>query len=365
MRLAPALLAPLAMTLALAGCANDASTATSATSTPAAASSAPPTSSSRAVVIVSGGGATTPFTTPTQACSDAEGFLSAGNTATALRDYLLAQGKQVYTAPTDTDWGTVTPPDPDSFGPFKDCPAVLPEAMTIMSAADIGWGGERLARFLMYLHDEYGVTDVDLVGHSNGGLWSRSAIWVLKQTGAPITVHSLTTLGTPHEGSVPGRYQAGEIGRAECQGNAFCEKFNEDWIPYANLGDKGINHEDTVSFLDGPTGWNLSQGDALQGIPVTLLGGTYWSDPAGDPTVWPYDGIVSRYSAWATDVPDSVMPHRACWSGPLTHSIFVSNVAKQDWSTALTWNTDALARVNEAIDGADTALDEPNRQGCE
>ncbi|MFM8240556.1 MAG: hypothetical protein ACKOAW_09615, partial [Actinomycetota bacterium] len=66
---------------------------------------------------------------------------------------------------------------------------------------------------------------------------------------------------------------------------------------------------------------------------------------------------------------------------PLTHSIFLSDAynawAQQlknpgpltpqpplDWQTALTWNDAALARVNQAIDDADTALSTPNRQGC-
>jgi hypothetical protein len=34
------------------------------------------------------------------------------------------------------------------------------------------------------------------------------------------------------------------------------------------------------------------------------------------------------------------------------------------WDRALTHNPDALARVNRAIDEADTALQRPDRQGC-
>lgn len=330
------------------------------------------TAGSRAVVIVSGGGATTPFTTPTEACSSEEGFLTAGNTATGLRDYLLAQGKQVYTAPTNADWGEVVDPDPTSFGPFKDCAITLPESLTIMSAADIDLGGERLARFIDHLNSEYGVTEVDLVGHSNGGLWSRAAIKVLQWTDSPVAVKSLTTLGTPHEGSVPGRYQWGEIGIDACMGNSFCEQFNNAWVPYANIGDKGINREDTEKYLNGPTGWNLAQGNVLDAIPVTLIGGAAFEEPGGSPVDWPYDGVVSVFSAWAQSVPDAIMPHRTCWQGPLTHSIFVTEAYNQmmkptppwDWQTAMTWNTDALARVNQAIDESGTALEQPTREGC-
>lgn len=280
------------------------------------------------------------------------------------------------------EFGPVESPPADSYQPFKDCPTVLPEALTITSSGDIGWGGERLARFVNYLHDEYGVTDVDFVGHSNGGLWSRAATWVLKNTESPVTVRSVTTLGTPHNGSVEGRFDAGEIGDSTCQGDAFCLDFNAWWLDYANKGDKGINREDSTKYLDGPGGWNSSQVGALDGIPVTLLGGSMFSQVDGDPTVWPYDGVVSTYSAWATDIADAVIPWRTCWSGPLTHSIFLSDAynawAQQlknpgpltptpplDWQTALTWNDAALARVNQAIDDADTALSTPNRQGCE
>lgn len=211
----------------LAGCASQASSPTE---------SAPSTSStggSRAVVIVSGGGTISPFTTPTQACSDADGFLPAGNSDDALRTFLLEQGKQVFTAPAMVPWGTVAEPDRTSFAPFKDCPLVLPESMTIMTAGDIDASGEKLARFVAYLNTEYGVTDVDFVGHSNGGLYSRAAIRILKQTDSPVTVRSLTMLGTPNNGSVPGGYTWGEFTKADCLGNAFCIDFNEKWLSYA------------------------------------------------------------------------------------------------------------------------------------
>ena len=316
--------------------------------------------SSRAVVIMSGGGAVSPFTTPTEACKTG---LAAGNTNTALREYLLAQGKQVYTAPASDDWGTVKEPAPDSFGAFGDCPIVLPEHMTVVSSSDINAAGEHLARFIEFLNSEYGVTDVDFVSHSNGGLYSRAAIRIMKQTGSPVTIRSLTMLGTPNEGAFPTRFAAGEIGLDACKGNAFCESFNKAWLQYLETGDRGLNAEDTYRFLR-TNGWNQAQAGYLDGIPVVLLAGTQWSEPDGDPELWPYDGITSEYSALAVGLGDDIIPHRACWSAPLTHSIFLSDVAKLDWQTALTWNDQALARVNQAIDEADRALSTPNRQGC-
>ena len=85
---------------------------TGCTSTPAADSSSAAPAENRAVVIMSGGGAVSPFTTPTQACSDEAGFLAAGNSDTALREYLLEMGKEVYTAPAMV----VTPFCPISWG---------------------------------------------------------------------------------------------------------------------------------------------------------------------------------------------------------------------------------------------------------
>jgi triacylglycerol lipase len=241
---------------------------------------------------------------------------------------------------------------------------VLPESMTVMSAGDIDASGEKFARFLSYLNTEYGVTDVDLVGHSNGGLYSRAAIRILKQTDSPVAVRSLTMLGTPNNGSVPGSYTWGEFTKDDCLGNAFCESFNDAWLKYAEQGDLGLNREDTFKYLDGPPGWNNAQVGYLDGIPVTLLAGTYFTAEGGDPRMWPYDGITSRYSAWAEGVSDEVIPWRTCWEAPLTHSVFVSDAAGLPWDTGITWAAVALARVNQAIDEADTALEQPNRQGC-
>jgi pimeloyl-ACP methyl ester carboxylesterase len=356
-------LAGLGLALVLAGCtstpASDTSSAasSSATSTSAAATN-------RAVVLVSGGGLRTPFTTPTEACKDGDGFLAAGNTNTALRAFLLEQGKQVYTAPAMDDWGPVQEPAADSLGPFSECPPQLPESMTILTTGDLNNGGERLARFINYLNTEYGVTDVDLVGHSNGGLWSRAAIRVLKETGSPVKVHSLTTLGTPYTGAIPPRYSTGEIDLAACMGQEFCENTVEAWGDLLKESDKGLNAQDTVRFLSGPDGWNAAQGNALEGIPVTLLAGTYFTDPGGDPTLWPYDGTVPRYSALAMDVSDEIIPWRACWEAPLVHWIGQAVALEQPVTLSITDNPEALARVNQAIDESDTALEQPNRQGC-
>ncbi|MDR3661589.1 MAG: hypothetical protein P4L86_14585, partial [Mycobacterium sp.] len=168
---------------------------------------------SQAVVIVSGGDATSPFTTPDQACATG---LAAGNTDTALREYLVGQGYTVYTSPAMAGRGQVV--DQTGFGAFGVCPNTLPENMTVNSTGSIDTAGEHLARFLNWLHTEKGVTDVDFVGHSMGGLYSRSAIRVLATTNSPVRIRSLTTIGTPWQGSYLSDYANDIIPLTDCLG---------------------------------------------------------------------------------------------------------------------------------------------------
>ena len=184
---------------------------------PGAASAEPPLH--RAVVIVSGGDAVSPFTTPDVAC---ETGLAAGNTDTELRDFLLRQGYLVYTSPAMNGRGPVA--DQIGFGAFSGCPITLPDVMTVDSTASIDLAGEHLARFLNYLHTERGVDEVDVVAHSMGGLYSRAAFRVLQQTGSPVHIRSLTTIGTPWQGSFLSDYANGITPLSDCLGDPLCEK---------------------------------------------------------------------------------------------------------------------------------------------
>ena len=325
---------------------------------------APASKQSRAVVLVSGGATRTPFTTPTQACKDGDRFLAAGNTFTALRKFLLGKGKQVFTAPVMDNWGIVKEAPDDKVGPFTQCPLLLPESLTILSTGDWNAGGLRLARFLEHLQSRYGITDVDLVGHSNGGMWSRAAIKVLKDSNSPIKVRSLTTLSTPHTGSTPPRFYAGEIKETACMKDDFCLKSVNGWKDLVKKADKGLSALNTVWYTSGPGGWNDAQGSALRGIPVTLMGGTYLQVAGGDPTLWPYDGTVPRYSAFALGVSPDVIPWRTCWQGPLLHWIGWADQLNLSRDRSITDNPAAMERVNQAIDEADISLKKPNRQGC-
>ncbi|MBJ7337345.1 MAG: alpha/beta hydrolase [Mycolicibacterium sp.] len=315
----------------------------------------------QAVVIVSGGDATSPFTTPDQACATG---LAAGNTDTALREYLLGQKYTVYTSPAMAGRGQVV--DQTGFGPFGVCPVTLPENMTVDSTGSIDTAGEHLARFLNWLHTEKGVTDVDFVAHSMGGLYSRAAIRVLTTTNSAVHVRSLTTIGTPWQGSYLSDYANDIVPLTDCLGDKLCESAMTGFKTEVLRLMAGSGREVNQTYLMGKDGWNAFQAGVLDKIPVVLIGGKKFIAPAGqaNPAVWPNDGLVALRSAHAVDVGDPVLPHRRCHTFDDTHSIFVSNAAGLDWKTALTWDPQVFAVVRDAIEGAPKALETPNRQGC-
>jgi triacylglycerol lipase len=315
---------------------------------------------SQAVVIVSGGNATSPFTTPDQACATG---LAAGNTDTALREHLLAKGYTVYTSPAMAGRGQVT--DQTGFGAFGVCPVTLPDNMTVDSTASIDLAGEHLARFLTWLHTEKGVTEVDVVGHSMGGLYSRAAIRVLATTGSPVKVRSLTTLGTPWQGTYLSDYANGALPLTDCLGDKLCENAMAAMKAEVTRLMAGSGREVNRAFLMGEGGWNDFQSGVLDDIPVVLIGGKRFTAPGrANPAVWPNDGLVALRSALAEDIGDPVLPHRRCHIFDDTHSIFVSSEAGLEWPTALTWDPQVLDVVHQAIENAPDALAGANREGC-
>lgn len=348
MRRLPALIAVLMLMLAGCSAGNNASTQ------PAA---------SRAVVIVSGGDATSPFTTPDHACSTG---LAAGNTDTAVREYLLKQRYTVYTSPAMAGRGQVT--DQTGFGPFGMCPVTLPENMTVNSQGSIDTAGEHLARFLTWLHTDKGVTEVDLVGHSMGGLYSRAAIRVLAGTNSALKVRSLTTIGTPWQGSYLSDYANDAVPLSDCLGDRLCEDamkgLKAEVLRLLSGSGREVNQAYLMGVM-GADGWNQFQAGVLDKIPVVLIGGSRFTRPGQvNPAVWPNDGIVALRSALATDVGDPVLPHRRCYTFDDTHSIYASNAAGLDWKTALTWDPQVFDVLHNAIEDAPKALDAANRQDC-
>ncbi len=312
------------------------------------------------MVVVSGGNAVSPFTTPDQACATG---LAAGNTNTAIREFLLGKGYTVYTSPAMNGRGQVV--DQQGFGAFGVCPVTLPENMTVNSTGSIDTAGEHLARFVNWLHDDKGVTEVDFVTHSMGGLYSRAAIRVLATTNSPVKTRSLTTIGTPWQGSYIGDFANDAAALTDCLGDKVCEAAMKDGKAEVLRSVSGSGREVSQPFLMGKNGWNEFQAGVLDNIPVVLIAGDkFTKDGQVNPAVWPNDGIVASRSALAKDVGDPVLPHRRCYTFPDTHSIFVSNLTELDWKTALTWDPQVFEVLHQALQNAPTALQGPNREGC-
>lgn len=313
-----------------------------------------------AVVVVSGGNATSPFTTNDQACATG---LAAGNTDTAIREFLVSKGYTVFTSPAMAGRGQVT--DQQGFGAFGVCPVTLPENMTVNSTGSIDTAGEHLARFVNWLNKEKGVTEVDFVGHSMGGLYSRAAIRVLATTDSPVKVRSLTTIGTPWQGSYLSDYANDLIPITECKGDKFCENGMKEFRPVVLQLMSGSGREVNKAFLMGRNGWNEFQSGVLDRIPVVLIAGNKFTLPGpANPSVWPNDGLVAQESALAQGISDPILPHRSCHVFNDTHSIFVSNQAGLEWKTALTWDPRVFDVLQKAIEDAPRAMANPNREGC-
>jgi pimeloyl-ACP methyl ester carboxylesterase len=297
----------------------------------------------RVIVIVSGGAAVSPFTTPDAAC--AEG-LAAGNTDTFLREGLLAAGHSVFTSPARVGAGQVE--EDTGWSGFSACPVVLPAEMTINAVGEIDEAGRSLVRFLGYLQREHAVGELDIVAHSMGGLFSRAAVRLLRETGSSLRVRSLTTIGTPWAGGFAADYAAGDILLDECQGDADCEATMTEFATLVAESSQGAGEEVTARYLAGPDGWNERQGDALAGIPVTLIAGDRLSMP-GVREVWPNDGLVALSSALAEGVSARVLSGARSHVFHDVHSIYFSHLLDLPWERALTWDPDVLAAVIGAI----------------
>jgi len=338
---------------ALTGCGTSTS---SPTSSPAEAGNG------QAVVVVSGFAAQSPFTTPTQAC---ESGAPAGLSDTGLRASLLKAGYQVYTSPAQVGPGQIT--SLKGPGAFDDCPTALPESMTVNALNPIDEGGAKLSTFVNYLNTEYGITSIDIVAHSMGGLFSRSGIKALQDNGSAVAVRSLITIGTPWEGSFAKNIASGAVPRSACGKQPSCLDVVKQVRKATKTGAVKDPEQLSTKYLDGAdgaSGWNAAQGDALANIPVTLFAGNLLKFSGGNPTVWPNDGLIQETSALARGVSDSVLPHRQCFVRPDVHSAFFTKALKLTTDQALTYDPVVLEGVNTALEGADTALTSPNRQGC-
>lgn len=354
----------MATALLLAGSALVAggATAHAATPHPAASGQEP----GRAVVLVSGVATITPFTTPERACRTGH---SAGNSWAFLRDDLSRRGFRVYSAPVmDTPGQPVPASLPDrERGPFGDCPPQLPLEFTVTSVEATEIGGRRLAAFIEQLHRRYGVKQVDVVAHSLGGIFSRQALRELRLARSPVRVRSFTTLASPWEPvmlAVPPGPSADDASAA-CDGFDLCKRIRAGLMtlsrtpPYTTL-QAIIDAFQPQRF--GP--WSLAQAGVLDTIPVTLVSGTLFSKPGGRPDKWPNDGFVQESAALARSVPNSVLPHRACFRFAFAHSPTSAERANAPASEAVNWNPAAASVVAAAISAAGTERQLPDRFGC-
>jgi triacylglycerol lipase len=275
------------------------------------------------VVLVSGFDTTTPFTTSAPACAGEEGATWSAPTGPAAA--LKQAGYTVFTAPVAREDGSPGAPCTDG-GPAP------PASATIDSNnGDLDGNGRALLAFLAFLRTSYGVTSVQLVGHSDGGMWSRAAITQFAGSGAGVTVQSLMTLGSPLTGSFgadlaeyisDGRCEASnEVERLVCQ--AMLAAFD---ALLADLGPTAIR-EATSAYL---AGWNPRQSI---GCPVTVAAGTYVRIPVIGfliPDYYsPSDGVVGEASALGrasrsldlTPIPAPGIPHIVvAGTFPVVHS---------------------------------------------
>lgn len=308
----------------------------------------------RAVILVSGVGSVTPFTTPTEACRTG---LSAGNTWAFLRDNLVARGLAVFTAPAMTGPGpAIDQPTPEG-GPFGDGPPALPADLTINTIDSVMDGGVRLAAFIDYLHETYGVDEVDVVAHSLGGIFSRNGIREVKASGSPVTVRSLTTLASPWEPvmlALP-PYQPA----IACDGLEVCIQTVTALMAVPTV-------RTIVDFFQPESfyAWTADQAGVLDDVPVTLVGGTYFTKIDGRKDKWPNDGFVQYRSAMAQGISDAVLPMRCGFTFPDTHSRFESGLVNEPEYTGITWSAAVADVVAFAVESAGTDRQLPNRLGC-
>ncbi|PKQ22626.1 MAG: hypothetical protein CVT65_12310 [Actinobacteria bacterium HGW-Actinobacteria-5] len=299
-------------------------------------------SSARAVVIVSGGAAISPFTTPDHACGEG---MAAGSTDTYLRERLLAAGFTVYTSPANAGPGPAI--EDTGFAGFTDPPEVLDADLTVNAVGPIDEAGAHLARFLGHLAERFGHDGFDLVAHSMGGLFSRSAIRQLRSADPAFTVLSLTTIGTPWTGGFTADFTAGDLTLAAADGD---QRFEQIMLEFAketrSLPTPNAGQQVAGRYLTGPGGWNERQAGVLDDFAVTLIAGDAFH---GSGPIWPHDGLVTRASALASGVPTEVLPHRSEHVYPDAHSIFLCDLTGLPWERALTWDPDVADLIIDTL----------------
>ncbi|HEX6655085.1 MAG TPA: hypothetical protein VF153_02625, partial [Candidatus Limnocylindria bacterium] len=277
---------------------------------------------------------------PSCAGKEGPGWNPAGGVASTLK----GAGLSVYTAPVMQAGGQpATPCSPGTPAP--------PLTDYINSNGDLSANGVALGSFLAFLKDNYGINKVDLVAHSDGGLWSRSAI-SQQQNFPGVTVTSLTTLGTPHTGSFIADV-AEDLNNGQCtHGKPIVQAVCLALQSIANqvINDLGELAVEELSS-DYLTTWNPEQ--KIGACPVTGIAGTYFNlplPPSQLPSYYnPSDGLVGQASAlnqastsiWGPAIPAAPIPNFASGGTfPVVHG------------SSFSWLTNATLLNTQAVSNA-------------
>lgn len=296
----------------------------------------------RSVVLVPGGGGNSPFTTPDHGCASG---LAAGGQLTGLREVLVDAGKAVFTCPARVGGG-IMDADP-GWGAFADGPEPLSAEMTLNSVAPASDSGARLARFVTHLQDTAGVTEVDFVGYSLGGIVARSAMKQLQRAGSSVRVRSLISIGTPWLGSFVGKHDASTLP---------LPPIVAEYVSSFILNVRSTVAAEPGSIPANQPAWATGYDHVLDGLPLTRIAGVFF--PAGDivdgagvqlGVLEANDGHCTESSALAIDANPVALPPAACFTLPELHSNYLADLLEIPWERSINWSPATYDIVIEAI----------------
>lgn len=155
-------------------------------------------------------------------------------------------------------------------------------------------------------------------------------------------------------------FDPGQDPQTACDGNQACLLFQGAALSMPTVVNEMLPFVQSERFMP----WTEEQAGILDGIPVTLIGGTYFTKEGGPSRRWPNDAVVQIDQALARSVSDEVLPLRTCHSFPDTHSLTVSAIVGEPEQTALTWDPRTTQAIIASINGYAAALDGESRVGC-
>lgn len=275
-----------------------------------------------AVVFVSGLDSTQEFSDPQSFAAGCGATQAAGtwgwSAASVASASALSGRYQVFDAPADNG---------GKHGP--DCAHVqqgVPGAFHLDTHddSDETTNGSILLGFLGWLHVHYGINDVWLVGHSYGGIWSRSALTQLAAGRSPIAhIDGIITVGTPHTGSFGADLYSDAA--SDCLDALFSNAARVACAAAVGVREYFGNAINGLTH-NALTAWNASQTQQTQWgcVPIATMAGTEFSPPsigALGPKgyVSPNDVIVGELSADGNGPGSSITRLMNVLETPMTH----------------------------------------------